>query len=163
MRKDVTSTALIVTGLVALYLVLQFDGASWIVAAVLGGVLLVALVPAARWWVQSILLAPRPVARAVAGLVVLGGVVVTGFAAAYYGLAVNGIDEFDGLETKADALTLAASKLATFGFRAITPESTPAKLLVASQLALDLVFVAATIGVLAWVVDRSRQVRSARA
>lgn len=76
------------------------------------------------------------------GLVFLVYVVVPMFALGYFAIERSAGDQFEGLETKTDALYYTMSTLATVGFGDVYARGQLARALVAVQIAFNLVFVA---------------------
>ncbi len=72
--------------------------------------------------------------------------VLTGFALGYYVLAVARPGEFVGLSTRLDALYFSLTTMSTVGYGDISASGQIGRLVVAIQLAFNLVFVAAVVG-----------------
>lgn len=72
--------------------------------------------------------------------------VLIGFALGYYLLALSRPDEFIGLHTRLDALYFSLTTMSTVGYGDISASGQTGRSLVAVQLAFNLVFVAALVG-----------------
>lgn len=70
------------------------------------------------------------------------------FASVYYLLAVSSPAEFTGLSTRVDALYLSMATVSTVGFGDVSATGQLARLLVTGQMAFNLAFVAALVGLL---------------
>ncbi len=72
--------------------------------------------------------------------------VLIGFALGYYVLSLSQPEEFTGLHTRLDALYFSLTTMSTVGYGDISAAGQTGRLLVAVQLAFNLVFVAALVG-----------------
>lgn len=71
--------------------------------------------------------------------------ILVGFALGYFMLAVSQPDQFNGLHTRLDALYFSLTTMSTVGYGDINAAGQTARLVVAVQLAFNLVFVAALV------------------
>ncbi len=74
--------------------------------------------------------------------------VLVTFSLGYYLLAHSNRDQFIGLDTRMDALYFSMVTMSTVGYGDITAHGQWARIMVTSQLAFNLVFIAALIGLL---------------
>jgi hypothetical protein len=93
------------------------------------------------------------------GLVFSVMVVVFGFAVGIYTLEQRDPDQFDGLETRLDALYFTVSTLATVGFGDVHAVGQAARALVLIQMVFNLVVIASAASVLS---SRAKEAVSAR-
>jgi voltage-gated potassium channel len=87
-------------------------------------------------------------ARRVDGLVVTIILSVEVFALTFYLIATNQPGQFDGLQTRLDALYFAVTTLATVGYGDIHAVGQPARALVLVEMTFNVVFVAAAAALL---------------
>ena len=80
-------------------------------------------------------------------LVLLLTILMTGFAAIYYGMN-HADDQFPGIETRVDAIYFTVTTLATVGYGDITPASQTARVAVTVQMLFDLAFLGIAVRVL---------------
>jgi hypothetical protein len=137
----------VVTGLLVAYALLPLRGDWWWVGAAVGALALGALVPVTVRRLRAVAASERPVIAAVEALVLLLAMLVTGFAAVYYGMDRNG-DQFAGLTSRVDSIYFTVTTLATVGFGDIVATGTGARVVVTVQMVFDLVFVGLAVRVL---------------
>ncbi len=87
--------------------------------------------------------------RRIDGLVVALLVGVTGFAYAFYVIELHHPAQFDGLETRIDALYFTMTTLLTVGYGDIHAEGQLARVAVSIQMLFDLVFIAVIVRLIA--------------
>jgi voltage-gated potassium channel len=75
-------------------------------------------------------------------LVLLLQLVTIAFSLAYYSLAVHGQGQFEGIETRLDALYFTMTAMTTTGFGDVHPTGQVARAVVTGHLAFDVVFLA---------------------
>lgn len=73
---------------------------------------------------------------------------LTSFASVYYLVARNTLDQFTSLSTRLDALYLSMTTVSTVGFGDVAPTGQLARLLVTLQMAFNLAFMAALVGLI---------------
>ena len=72
--------------------------------------------------------------------------ILVGFALGYYVLCVGQPEQFNGLHTRLDALYFSLTTMSTVGYGDVNAQGQTARLVVAVQLAFNLIFVAALVG-----------------
>jgi voltage-gated potassium channel len=88
-----------------------------------------------------------PVLEAFEALALLLTLLMTGFAAVYYGMN-HADDQFRGLDTRVDAIYFTVTTLSTVGFGDITAASQKARVAVTVQMVFDLAFLGIAVRVL---------------
>jgi hypothetical protein len=146
--NPIVRSAAIVVVLFAAYGLLPFRGERWWVGALLGTVLLVAMVPTAVRRLRRVLASDRPLVEAIEALVLMLAMLITGFGAVYFAMNRDG-RQISGLDTRLDAIYFTVTTLATVGFGDIAAASQSARLLVTVQMMFDLVFVGVAVRVFA--------------
>jgi len=96
------------------------------------------------------------------GLVAAIVTVLTVFALGFYALEVHQPGEFDGLETRVDALYFSASTMLTIGYGDVHAAGQTARGLVLVQMVFDVIFVATAAGLLSARVRRAAADRAHR-
>jgi voltage-gated potassium channel len=138
-RRASATAAAEVALLVGAFVVLPFRGDRWWLGALVGLALLAATVPLTVRRVRKVLVSERPVFEAAEALAVLLTMIVVGFAALYYAMdRLSG--QFDGIETRFDAIYFTVTTLATVGFGDISATGQGARIAVTAQMLFDLVF-----------------------
>ena len=139
-RRAGVTAAIEVAVLLVAYAVLPFRGDRWWIGALLGSILLIAIIPLTVRRVRAVLVSERPVVEAAEALVVLLTMLLVGFAAVYY--AVDRLDgQFSDLETRLDAMYFTVTTLATVGYGDITATGQGARAVVTAQMLFDLAYV----------------------
>jgi hypothetical protein len=138
-RTTVARCSTIIGGLLVLYALVPLRGRFWWVGAITGLAALIALIPVMLHRLRRILAADRPVLVAVEALVLLLGMLVTGFAAVYFSID-DTQSQFSNLHTRIDALYFTVTTLSTVGFGDIAATGQKARLLVTVQMVFDLAF-----------------------
>jgi voltage-gated potassium channel len=142
--------------LVALYYLLPLDRIS-VPLGVLLAIGLVVLLAVASWQVRSIISAKYPAVRAVGALATTVPVFLLLFAAAYFVMARTSSASFSDHLTRTDALYFTVTTFSTVGFGDITAVSESARLVVTTQMILDLLIVGLGIRVFVGAVQLGRQ------
>ena len=88
-------------------------------------------------------------------LVQLMTILMTGFAAVYYGMN-HAHDQFRGIDTRIDALYFTVTTLSTVGYGDITAVSQTARVAVTVQMVFDLAFLGIAVRVLSATARRRR-------
>jgi voltage-gated potassium channel len=130
------SAAVPVVGLAA-FALLPFRGAFWPLTASAGGLAVLLVLPLTARQVTRIETSPHPMAEAIAAVTTVATVVLVGFAAGYFSLAVH-TEQMAGIETKVDAFYFTVITLGTVGFGDIVPVGQGARTLVAVQILFNL-------------------------
>lgn len=141
---------------VVAYFVVRFED-SWVLASVFIVVVLAGLFPFSIRRLLRVLHSDHPVTDAVTGLVIALLTLLISFAAAYYVLESRNPSSMDGLSTKVDALYFETTMLSTVGFGDITPATQGARALVTLNIVMNIVYLGATLRLMTWAVQRSRQ------
>jgi voltage-gated potassium channel len=147
--------AVAVVALGVAYAVLPFSGDRWWLGAVVGLVLVAAIVPVTVRRVRTVLVADQPVRAAAGALLLLLTMLVVGFSGLYLAMDHHG-DEFDGLDTKVDAVYFTVTTLATVGFGDITATGQAARVALTFQMLFDLAFLGVAARVLVTAARRPR-------
>jgi voltage-gated potassium channel len=139
-KRAGVSAAIEVALLLVAYTVLPFRGDLWWVGALLGGALLIGIVPLTVRRVRAVLVSARPLVEAGEALVVLLTMLLVGFAALYYAMdRLHG--QFSGLDTRLDSLYFTVTTLSTVGFGDIVAVGQKARFAVTVQMLFDLAYV----------------------
>lgn len=130
------------TPLVALvlYFTLPMDGSSWLLSAGVGLVATVIAVPYAVRRIGKIKAASHPLLEALAVISLMVSMVIVGFAAGYYNMAIRS-DQFTGIHTKLDGLYFTIVTVGTVGYGDITPTGQAARALVSAQIMINLTLI----------------------
>jgi hypothetical protein len=143
--------------LVALYYLLPLDRLTSVPLGVLLAIGLVALLAVASWQVRTIISAKHPTVRAVGALATTVPLFLLLFAAAYYLMAKTSAASFSDHLTRTDALYFTVTIFSTVGFGDITAVSQSARLMVTTQMILDLLILGLGIRVFIGAIERGRQ------
>jgi hypothetical protein len=143
--------------LVALYYLLPLDRLTSVPLGVLLAIGLVALLAVASWQVRSIISAKYPTVRAVGALATTVPLFLLLFAAAYYVMAKTSPASFSAPLTRTDALYFTVTTFSTVGYGDITAVGQSARLIVTTQMILDLLILGLGIRVFIGAVQRGRQ------
>jgi hypothetical protein len=144
--------------LVALYFVLPLDRLDSVPLAASLGVALLVLLGVSIWQVRAITRAAHPSVRAVQALAATVPLFLLLFAATYFRMAQADPASFSAdTLTRTDALYFTITIFATVGFGDISPASQSARLLVSTQMILDLLILGLGIRVFMGAVQRGRQ------
>ena len=143
--------------LVALYYLLPLDRLTSVPLGVLLAIGLVALLAVASWQVRTIIRARHPTVRAIGALATTVPLFLLLFAAAYYLMAKTSPASFSDHLTRTDALYFTVTIFSTVGFGDITAVSQSARLMVTTQMILDLLILGLGIRVFIGAVQRGRQ------
>jgi hypothetical protein len=139
-RRAFVGAAIQVMALLVAYTVLPFRGDWWWVGALLGGALLLGIIPLTVRRVRGVLVSERPLIEAAEALVVLLTMLLVGFAALYY--AMDRFEgEFSGIHTRLDALYFTVTTLSTVGYGDIVAVGQKARAAVTAQMLFDLAYV----------------------
>jgi voltage-gated potassium channel len=137
----------IAVGATLLYALLPLRGDRWWLAAIAGVVAIGAVVPFTIRRAQAIATAQRPMVVAAEAVFLLLVLVVYGFSAVYLTLDRRA-GEFDGLNTRVDAVYFTVTTLSTVGFGDINATGQTARMLVTIQVLFDLTLLAFAVRVL---------------
>lgn len=151
-RAIVTATVL-----VALYYLLPLDdlsGASAVGGLIVGLAVFLALV---AWEVWRILRSAHPETRALEALFVVLPLFILVFATAYFVMGRADPADFSEALTRSDALYFAVTVFSTVGFGDVLPQGEKARLVVAGQMILDLIFLGVGIRIILGAVQRSKE------
>ena len=146
-RRSLLRSIAMVAALLAFYSFVPLRGPWWWVGAVVGALSLVALVPLTAHRLRAVNTSDTPMLDAFEALVLLLTILMTGFAAIYYGMN-HAHDQFPGIETRVDAVYFTVTTLATVGYGDITPASQTARVAVTVQMLFDLAFLGIAVRVL---------------
>jgi voltage-gated potassium channel Kch len=138
LSESLLRIVVIVGGLSLLYAALPFRGDRWWVGMVVGSAAIVGVLPMAIRRIRRVLKSDRPLFEAIEALVLLVVTFVLGFSAVYYGIDRQQ-GQFNGIETKLDAVYFTTTTLATVGYGDISPSGQLARGLAMLQMVLDVV------------------------
>jgi voltage-gated potassium channel len=148
-KRLLLTTVVAVVGLFCAYSLLPLTGRNRWVGIVLGAAIFLSVIPLLVLRVRTVLHAERPVAEAASAVVLLTALVIVGPSAAYFTMAGGG-DQFDGLETKLDAVYFAVTVMSTVGFGDITPTGQAARLVTTIHILFAVAFFGAAIRLVTW-------------
>ena len=143
--------------LVALYYLLPLDdlsGASAVAGLIAGLVVFVALI---GWQVWRILRSDHPGSRALEALFLAVPLFILLFATAYYLMARAEPKAFTEALSRTDALYFTVTVFSTVGFGDISPKGETARLVVVSQMILNLIVLGVGIKIILGAVQRSKK------
>jgi voltage-gated potassium channel len=133
-------SGLSVAALVVAYAALPFRGDRWWLGALIGLAILAATIPFTLRRIRAVMVSPRPLLEAAEALAVLLTMIIVGFAALYY--AMDRLDgQFDGIETRLDAIYFTVTTLATVGYGDIAAAGQGARAAVTFQMVFDVLFI----------------------
>ena len=137
------------------YFFMPFDGNRWMFSAGLGILATVIAVAYAARRLSWIRTHSHPLAQALAVISLMLSLIVAGFAAGYYSLAINST-QFPGIHTRLDGLYFTIVTIGTVGYGDITPVGQGARAMVSVQIMLNLTLIATVIRLLGRVASESR-------
>ena len=146
----VATTAGTVVGLVAVYAAAPLSGRNRAWGVVVGLGAMTAVIPLLVRRIRAVLATDRPVAEAIAALVMTSTLIVVGSASAYFSLESSRPGQFRGLETKLDAVYFAVVVMSTIGFGDIAPTGQAARLLTTLHIVVTVSLVGAAVRLLGW-------------
>lgn len=138
------------------YFYMPFDGNRWMLSAGLGVLATIIAVAYAASRVKRIRGNVNPLAQALAVISLMLSLIVAGFAAGYYSLAINST-QFPGIHTRLDGLYFTIVTIGTVGYGDITPVGQGARAMVSLQIMLNLTLIATVIRMLARVATEGRE------
>jgi voltage-gated potassium channel len=143
--------------LVALYYLLPLEDLSG--DSAVGGLVIAILVFLAlvAWQVWSILRSAHPETRALQALFVVLPVFLLMFASAYFVMGHAQPADFSEALTRSDALYFTVTVFATVGFGDVSAQGETTRLVVTSQMILDLIILGVGIRVILGAVQRSKE------
>jgi voltage-gated potassium channel len=141
--------------LVALYYLLPLDHITSVPLTLAGG--LVILLAGIAWQLHAIVRARDPGVRAIVALASTVPLFVLLFAAVYFAMARASPASFSHPLTRTDALYFTVTIFSTVGFGDITPASQAARLVVTTQMILDLLVLGLGIRAFVGAVQLGRQ------
>lgn len=154
MARLVATTAGTVVGLVAAYAAAPMSGRNRAWGLVVGLGAMTAVIPVLVRRIRAVLETDKPVAEAVAALVMTSTLIVVGSASAYFSLASARPGQFRGLVTKLDAVYFAVVVMSTVGFGDIAPTGQDARLLVTLHIVVTVSFLGGAVRLLTWAARR---------
>jgi hypothetical protein len=143
----------ILGGLLVAYAFLPLRGDWWWVGALIGSAAVVALLPLTARRLRTLVASDQPMVDVAEGLVILLGLLVTGFAAIYYAIDRNGT-QFVGLTDRVDSIYFTVTTLSTVGFGDISATDDASRILVTVQMLFDLVYIGLAVRAFASVARR---------
>ncbi|HKH06637.1 MAG TPA: potassium channel family protein [Acidimicrobiales bacterium] len=109
-----------------------------------------AVIPLLVRRIRAVLATDKPVAEAIAALIMTSTLIVVGSASAYFSLESSRPGQFRGLETKLDAVYFAVVVMSTIGFGDIAPTGQAARLLATLHIVVTVSLVGAAVRLLGW-------------
>ena len=146
----VATTAGTVVGLVAVYAAAPLSGRNRAWGVVVGLAAMTAVIPLLVRRIRAVLATDKPVAEAIAALIMTSTLIVVGSASAYFSLESSRPGQFRGLETKLDAAYFAVVVMSTIGFGDIAPTGQAARLLTTLHIVVTVSLVGAAVRLLGW-------------
>jgi voltage-gated potassium channel len=154
LRHLLAETALASVAIVAAYALLPLKGDhSWLGRAA-GALVLLSVVPVVVRRVGRVVRADRPVAEAIAAVVVTATLAVIGSAGVYYAMAAADAGQFRSLGTKVDGVYFAVTVMTTAGFGDIVPTSQAARLVTTLHIVFTVTLLAAAFRLFTWAARR---------
>ena len=141
-------------GLLVLFFFLPLERRTWPIGVALGVLAIVAVIPLTRRNVRAIRTSDQPFLRALEAIALLATTLVVGFGAVYTGISQHS-QQIPAMHTRIDALYFTITTLATVGFGDIVPVGQAARVIVAIQIAMDLIL----LGISVRLVGRAAQLR----
>ena len=155
MRAFLTPLAALV-----LYFTVPMDGNRWIFSAGIGLFATILAVPYAVRRITRIRTAHHPLAEALAVISLMISMVIVGFAAGYYNIAIR-TSQFPALHTKLDGLYFTIVTIGTVGYGDIVPTGQGARALVSAQIMINLTLIGTVVRLLGRAAsDRSNRTAS---
>jgi voltage-gated potassium channel len=144
--------------LVALYFLVPFAFIEAVAPMVWLGAALLVLVGVSTWQLRAITRSAHPRVRAIVALAVTAPLYLLMFAVTYFLMSSADPEHFtSGALTRLDALYFTITVFATVGFGDISPATQDARLVVMTQMILNLLVLGAGIKVFVGAVQRRRQ------
>jgi voltage-gated potassium channel len=150
--------AVVTAVLIAVYYVAPLSRLADVPLGLLLAIGMTALVTVATLQVRAVIRARHPGIRAIQALTTIAPLFLLLFAVTYFVMAQTDVGSFDEEAfTRTDALYFTVTVFATVGFGDITPASQAARLVVSTQMILDLIVLGLGIRVFLGAVERGRQ------
>ena len=150
--------AVIAAVLIAVYYVAPLSRLADVPLGLLLAVGMTALITVATLQVRAVIQARHPGIRAIQALTTIAPLFLLLFAVTYFVMAQTDVGSFDEEAfTRTDALYFTVTVFATVGFGDITPASQAARLVVSTQMILDLIVLGLGIRVFLGAVQLGRQ------
>ena len=150
--------AVVAAVLIAVYYVAPLSRLADVPLGLLLAIGMTALVTVATLQVRAVIRARHPGIRAIQALTTIAPLFLLLFAVTYFVMAQTDVGSFDEEAfTRTDALYFTVTVFATVGFGDITPASQAARLVVSTQMILDLIVLGLGIRVLLGAVELGRQ------
>jgi voltage-gated potassium channel len=143
-RRDGLRLLLLAVCLGLVYAAIPLQNDRWWMGLVVGAIVLVAIVPFTVRRVAAIETSSEPVFAALKAALVVVAMVIFAFSSVYLALDRGG-GEFEGLETKIDAVYFTVSTLSTVGYGDIHAVGQRARLAVTVQILVDLSVIALSV------------------
>ena len=150
--------AVVAAVLIAVYYLAPLSRLADVPLGLLLAVGMTALITVATLQVRAVIQARHPGIRAIQALTTIAPLFLLLFAVTYFVMAQTDVGSFDEEAfTRTDALYFAVTVFATVGFGDITPASQAARLVVSTQMILDLIVLGLGIRVFLGAVELGRQ------
>jgi voltage-gated potassium channel len=144
-RREWLLTAALILALLVAYYALPMAGRWWPLPAVAGPVAICALGPISLRQQKAILTSARPLSSVIRAILIMGTLLIVGFAATYYAVDQQMSGQISGLETKTDAMYYTVTILATVGFGDILPTGQFARALTTFHMLANLIVVTVSV------------------
>jgi voltage-gated potassium channel len=150
-------------GLVVLYYLVPVDGTGRLSGGVRLVLVAVGFIAVVAWEMRTVLRSKQPTIRAIEALACTVPLFILLFAGTYFVMSTNDPGNFSQeLLTRTDSLYLAVTTFATVGYGDISPVSQSARVLVMSQMILDLLILGLGINAFVSAARAGRQRQSAQ-
>ena len=147
-RRSLVKSALLVVGMGIAYAWLPLRGERWWIGAAAGVAAIVGIMPITIRRLRAVRQAEKPVLAALEAVTLLVAMLLFGFAAVYFAIDVDQ-GQFEGLETRLDAIYFTVVTLSTVGFGDITATGQAARAIVILNVLANLIFLGVVVRVMA--------------
>jgi hypothetical protein len=130
------------------YALLPLRGERWWIGAAAGLAAVIGIMPITLRRLHAVRQAEKPVLAALEAVTLLVAMLLFGFAAIYFAIGVDQ-GQFDGLESRLDALYFTVVTLSTVGFGDITATGQVARAIVILNILANLIFLGIVVRVMA--------------
>jgi len=147
-RRTLVKSTLLVIGMAVAYAFLPLRGQGWWIGAAAGVAAIVGIMPITIRRLHAVRQADKPVLAALEAITLLVAMLLFGFAAVYFAIDVDH-GQFNGLETRLDAIYFTVVTLSTVGFGDITATGQAARAIVIVNVLANLIFLGVVVRVMA--------------
>jgi voltage-gated potassium channel len=147
-RRTLVKSVLLVIGMAIAYALLPLRGDRWWIGAAAGLAAIGGIMPITIRRLHAVRQADKPVLAALEAVTLLVAMLVFGFASVYFAIDVEQ-RQFNGLETRLDAIYFTVVTLSTVGFGDITATGQAARAVVIFNVLANLIFLGVVVRVMA--------------